>query len=74
MALLLALHAGGDVDDLAGAEAAIGGELVPKAAIDPRGAIIGEGIDGRAGGSDGVVCLMVRIDEFAQQRIAVPAG
>lgn len=46
---LLALHRSSDIDDLAIAEAAVAGQLIPDAAVDPSGVILAVGIDGRAG-------------------------
>ena len=65
-------HTVGDADDLAGAEYAVGVELVPNAAVNPGCIVTAVGIDGCARRGDRIVRVIIGIDVFAEQRGAAP--
>ena len=66
------LHAGGEVDELAGGQVAVAGDVVPDAAVYPRRIVVAICIHGAASGLNDLVVCVGRGYEVFFQGLTVP--
>ncbi len=66
------LHRRSNVDDLAIAEAAVAGELIPDATADPCRVVVAESVNRVSCGAERVIRFIIRIDKIAEESFAIP--